>query len=153
MTKTSWISLLVFLALVALTSITGSMFQPGTWYAELAKPEWTPPNWLFPPVWTVLYVMIAVAGWRVYEREGVGATLAVWFAGLVANGLWSMLMFGWHRIDLAAVDIVLVWASAAAFIVLTWNRDRVASLLFVPYLAWLSYAAALNLTVLRLNPA
>jgi tryptophan-rich sensory protein len=152
MTRKSWLSLVVFLLLVAITSGTGASFRPGSWYEALVRPDWTPPNWLFPPVWTVLYIMIAIAGWRVHQREGVGFVLGVWLAGLVLNGLWSVLMFGWHRIDLAAVDILAIWIAALLFIVLTWNRDRIASLLFVPYLAWLSYAAALNLTLLRLNP-
>lgn len=151
MTGKSWLSLVVFLLLVAITSATGASFRPGSWYEALVRPDWTPPNWLFPPVWTVLYIMIAVAGWRVHQREGVGFVLGVWFAGLVLNGVWSVLMFGWHRIDLAAVDILAIWIAALLFIVLTWNRDRIASLLFVPYLAWLSYAAALNIALLRLN--
>lgn len=152
MTLKSALSLVVFLALVALVSVTGSKFLPGPWYEALTKPEWTPPNWLFAPAWAILYVMIAIAGWRVYERQGFGPALAVWAVGLLLNGLWSVLMFGQHQIGLAAVDIVLLWTTVVAFIALNWRTNRIASLLFIPYLAWITYATALNIAVYVLNP-
>ena len=127
-------------------------FLPGDWYEALAKPEWTPPNWLFSPVWAVLYVMIAVAGWRVYETLGFGPALGLWYVALLLNAAWSPIMFGAHRIGLAAVDIVGLWLTVVAFIAVTWRQDSVASLLFVPYLVWITYAAALNLAIYRLNP-
>lgn len=151
MAASSWISLIVFLGLVAATSVTGASFRPGVWYETLAKPAWTPPNWTFPVVWTILYVMIAVAGWLVYEREGFGAALTVWLVALVLNGLWSYLMFGERQIGLAAADLTALWVAVLAFIILAWPEDRTASLLFVPYLAWISYAGALNLAILRMN--
>lgn len=153
MSASSLLSLVVFLMLVAATSVTGAMFRPGVWYETLAKPSWTPPNWVFPVAWTTLYVMIAVAGWLVYEREGIGAALVVWIVALLLNGLWSYLMFGQRQIGLAAADLTALWIAALVFIILTWPEDRAASLLFVPYLAWLTYAGALNFTVLRMNPA
>ncbi len=117
----------------------------------LAKPTWTPPNWVFPVAWTVIYVMIGVAGWLVYERQGFSAALAVWFVALLLNGLWSYLMFGQHQIGLAAADLTALWVAVLAFVILTWPDDRAASLLFMPYLAWISYAGALNLAILRMN--
>lgn len=147
----SLFSLLVFLALVAAAALTGMNYLPGPWYEALAKPSWTPPNWLFPPVWTVLYVMIALAGWRVYEKQGVGRALFVWIISLQLNAAWSVIMFRDHQIALAAADIAALWLSIAAFIALTWGPNRLASLLFVPYLIWVSYAAALNLAILQLN--
>ncbi len=126
--------------------------MPGPWYEALTKPEWTAPNWLFAPAWAILYVLIAVAGWRVYERQGFGPALGVWFVGLALNGLWSVLMFGQHQIGLAAVDIVLLWTTVVAFIALNWRTDRIASVLFLPYLAWITYATALNTAVYVLNP-
>ena len=152
MTLKSAAALMVFIALVALVSVTGSTFLPGPWYETLAKPDWTPPNWLFPPVWAALYLMIAVAGWRAYASLGVGAALAVWLVSLALNGAWSVIMFGEHRIGLAALDIAALWLSIVAFIALTWRRDRIASLLFVPYLVWVTYAAALNIAIWQLNP-
>jgi benzodiazapine receptor len=152
MTVKSLMALFVFLALVGAAATTGMRFMPGAWYETIAKPAWTPPNWLFPPAWTVLYILIAVAGWWVYESAGFGPALAVWLVGLVLNAAWSPLMFGAHRIDLAAIDVVGMWISIVAFIALAWRIDATASLLFVPYLVWVSYAAALNFAILKLNP-
>ena len=146
-----YVSLLTFLVLTAGAAITGSQFMPGEWYAGLAKPAWTPPNWLFGPVWTVLYVMIAVAGWRVWLKQGFGTALAAWGLALAFNALWSYLMFGAHRIDLALADIVALLISIAAFIVLARGADQPAALLFVPYLAWVGFATALNFAIQRLN--
>lgn len=148
----SLVSLLVFLALVAAAALTGMTYLPGPWYEALAKPAWTPPNWVFPPTWAVLYVMIAVAGWRVFEREGINRALIVWAVSLQLNAAWSVIMFREHQIGLAAADIAALWVTIVAFIALTWNTTRLASLLFVPYLLWVSYAAALNFEIWRLNP-
>jgi benzodiazapine receptor len=145
------ISLIVFLALTAIAAMSGSQFRPGEWYATLAKPEWTPPGWLFPPVWAVLYVMIAVAGWRVWKAEGVGPAVIVWSIALLLNAAWSFLMFGQRQIAFAAIDVVALWLAIVAFIVVSWPVDRLAAGLFVPYLAWVSFAAALNIAIWRLN--
>ena len=96
--------------------------------------------------------MIAVAGWRVFEREGLGPALIVWAVSLQLNAAWSVFMFKEHQIAYAALDISALWLSIVAFIALTWNSSRLASLLFVPYLAWVSYAAALNFAIWQLNP-
>lgn len=153
MESKSLITLAVFLALVFAAASTGMRYLPGTWYTTLAKPAWTPPGWLFGPVWAVLYVMIAVAGWRVYEHLGIGPALGVWAISLALNAAWSPLMFGAQKIGLAAVDIAALWISIAGFIALTWRAEPMASYLFVPYLVWVSYATALNITILRLNPS
>jgi tryptophan-rich sensory protein len=147
----SLLALVVFLALVAVAALTGSSYLPGEWYEALAKPAWTPPNWLFPPVWTALYVMIAVAGWRVFERQGIVPALIVWAVSLQLNAAWSVLMFREHLIGFALADIIALWLSILAFIVLTWTPNRLASLLFVPYFIWVSYAAALNFAIWQLN--
>jgi tryptophan-rich sensory protein len=148
----SLLALLVFLALVAAAALTGMMYLPGPWYEALVKPEWTPPNWLFPPVWTVLYVMIALAGWRVWEKQGFNQALLIWLVSLQLNAAWSVFMFKEHQIGMAAGNISALLFSIVAFIALTWNSNRIASLLFVPYLVWVSYAAALNFAIWQLNP-
>jgi len=147
------LTLLVFLALVAAAALTGMSFRPGAWYEALAKPDWTPPNWLFPPAWTVIYVMIAAAGWRVFEVQGFGTPLLVWGVSLLLNAAWSVIMFKAHQIGFAAADIAALWVTIVAFIALTWRANRLASLLFVPYLAWVSHAGALNFEIWRLNPS
>jgi tryptophan-rich sensory protein len=148
-------SLLVFVALVAVAALSGARFQPGDWYLALAKPAWTPPGWLFAPVWTLLYLAIAVAGWLVWRAASRrrGAPLALWGAQLVLNGIWSWLFFGLHRPDLALVDIALLWAAIGAFVLAARPVRLAAAGLFVPYWLWVTFAAALNFAIWRLNPA
>jgi tryptophan-rich sensory protein len=146
-----YLSFIPFLLLVIAAASTGALFMPGEWYQSLNKPSWTPPDWLFGPAWTILYVLIAIAGWKVWQVQGMGPALIVWFIGLGLNALWSYLMFGAHRIDLALYDAIGMLVSIIAFIVLSWGLDKGAALLFVPYLAWVSFATALNLAILRLN--
>lgn len=144
-------SLTVFLALVAAAAVTGSQFTPGPWYDTLVKPAWTPPKWLFPVAWTILYVMIAVAGWRIWKAEGLGAALVVWGIGLALNAAWSWIMFGEKAIGWALVDLVAMWLAIVAFIVLALRVDTTAAYLFAPYLVWVSYAGALNFVIWRAN--
>lgn len=146
-------SLVVFIALVAAAAITGGQFMPGEWYAQLAKPSWTPPNWLFGPVWTVLYVAIAAAGWLVWRGERRAALpLALWVAQIVLNAAWSWLFFGLHRPGTAFAEIVVLLATIVGFAIAAWPVSRTASLLFVPYALWVGFASALNFAVWRLNP-
>lgn len=148
----TWGGLLFFFALVAAAALTGQAFQPGEWYEGLAKPDFTPPNWIFPVAWTALYILIAIAGWRVWRAPEGRAALGVWIVALGLNAAWSFLMFGQHAIGLALVDIYALLAAIFAFIVLAWKADRPAALLFVPYAAWVSFASVLNLAVWQLNP-
>nr|WP_283404654.1 TspO/MBR family protein [Roseibium denhamense] len=143
-----------FAGLVLAAAATGAIFKPGPWYEELQKPSWTPPNWMFPVVWTCLYIMIGYAGWIIWTNTGqVTAALVFWGLQLVLNGFWSWLFFGLRRMDLALVDVVLLWAAIAGFILAAWPVSTLAALLFLPYLAWVTTAGLLNLTVIRLNPA
>lgn len=157
-TVNRWISLAVFAAIMAVVATTGGSFRPGPWYSALAKPSWTPPPWLFGPVWTVLYVLIAVAGWRVWQAAPAPGhdarrmvALALWGVQACLNMAWSWLMFGLNRIDLAAADIAALWLAIAGFILAAAPVSRPAAWLFAPYLAWVSFAAALNFAVLWLN--
>ncbi len=142
----------VLILLVIVTAASGAYYKPGEWYETLEKPSWTPPDWAFPVVWTTLYVMIVIAGWLVWREAGLGLAMILWFAQLVLNFLWSMLFFGRRRMDLAFVDAVALWVLVAAFIVAAWPISTWASVLFVPYLVWVTLAAVLNLSVWRLNP-
>jgi translocator protein len=144
-------SLIVFAAATLLAAVTGARFIPGPWYKALRKPSWTPPDWLFGPAWTVLYIMIAIAGWRLWSAGGWHRAITVWIIQLMLNAAWSWLMFGQKRIDLAMVDIIALWLSIALFIVLAWPVDQTAALLFAPYLAWVTFATALNAAIFRLN--
>jgi tryptophan-rich sensory protein len=144
-------SLAVFAALVVLAASTGIEFQPGEWYAALNKPVWTPPNAVFPIVWTILYVVIAVAGWLVWRAAGWSPAVLIWGVGLFFNGFWSYLMFGRHDIPVALADIVQLWVAIVAFIFAAWRVDRRASYLYMPYLAWVTFAGALNFAIWQTN--
>ncbi|MDB5893834.1 MAG: tryptophan-rich sensory protein [Rhodoferax sp.] len=127
----------------------------GRFYGQLTQPAWAPPAWLFGPVWSVLYVMMAVAAWLVWRRHGfggAGAALRLFLVQLVANALWTWLFFVWHQGALALAEIVLLWLLIAATIAAFWRLHRVAALLLLPYLAWVSLATALTLALWRANP-
>lgn len=145
------ISALVYALLVAVAAASGGIFKPGEWYEALEKPRWTPPNWAFPVVWTILYLMIGAAGWIAWRLTGFGLLTVLWLAQLVFNAAWSYLFFGIRRMGWALIDSGAMWLSIAAFIVLAWPVSPVASLLFVPYLAWVTIAFALNKRVRDLN--
>lgn len=126
----------------------------GDWYADLVKPSWTPPAWVFGPVWTVLYGMMAVAVWLIWlerRQRSIAAPIALFAAQLLFNTAWSPLFFGMQRPDLAFADIVLLWMALAATVWLFLKRRAVAGWLLAPYLLWVSFAVALNLAIWRLN--
>ncbi|MDZ3838241.1 MAG: TspO/MBR family protein [Rhodospirillales bacterium] len=118
-----------------------------TWYPTLNKPAFTPPDWVFAPAWTVLYAAMAVAGWRVWRKVGFAGgrnALTLFAIQLLLNGVWSFLFFGAHEIGIALIDIVVLLLVIAATTAAFWRIDRIAGLLFVPYLLWVGYATALN---------
>jgi translocator protein len=130
--------------------------RAGEFYAELMRPEWAPPGWLFGPVWTTLYVLMGVSAWLVWRARGFAgarAALLLFIAQLGANALWTWLFFVWRLGAIAFAEILLLWAMIAVTMVLFWRVSRVAAALLVPYLAWVSFAVALDYTVWRLNPA
>lgn len=155
MTLGSFLSLLVFVSACAAAAGPGLYFRPGAWYRDLAKPSWRPPDWLFGPVWLVLYLSIAVSGWLVWRQAGFGgaaSALAVYALQLVLNGLWSTIFFGLRRPDWALVEIVCLWLAIVATIVAFHPVDPVAAYLLVPYAGWVGFAVALNYRIWRLNP-
>lgn len=127
----------------------------GSWYPTLAKPDYTPPDEVFGPVWVTLYIMMGLAGWRVWRKTGFTgagrAALILFAVQLAFNLVWSMLFFGLQRIDVALLDIALLWLAIAATILAFWRIDRFAAVLLLPYLAWVSFAALLNQAIWRLN--
>ena len=155
--KHSWIGLVVLLAVCfAAAGIGGAVTTPKitNWYATLAKPSWNPPNWIFGPVWSALYFCMAAAAWLVWRQGGfVSAKVPLILFGvqLGLNVLWSCLFFGLQSPGLAFVEVVLLWAAIAATMVTFWHRSVIAGILFVPYLAWVSFASILNFTIWRLN--
>jgi tryptophan-rich sensory protein len=143
-----------FLLACFAAATTGAFFRPGPWYDRLDKPSWTPPDWLFPVAWTLLYIAIGVAPWLVWREAGfAGAALplAVWAVQLLLNAAWSWLFFGLRRMDLAFAEVVALWLSIAAMIALFLPISVTAGLLMIPYLVWVSFAAVLNLAVWQRN--
>jgi benzodiazapine receptor len=152
-----WLGLIVVVvicfAVAALGGVATAANIPG-WYAGLAKPSWTPPDWVFGPVWSVLYLSMAVAAWLVWRRDGLaGASVPMTLFGvqLALNAAWTWLFFGLHSPAAALVDIVLLWGAIAATTVTFWQRSAAAGILFVPYLTWVGFASVLNFAIWRLD--
>ena len=131
---------------------TGAIFPPGDWYDRMAKPSWTPPNWLFPVAWTTLYLLIAGAAARVALLPDNALPMAFWALQIALNTLWTPVFFGLRRMRAGLVVLILLWFAVAATLVTLWQVDWVAGAMFIPYLVWVSVAGALNLAVVRLNP-
>jgi len=148
--------LLIFLLVTLAVGASASVFtEPSipTWYAALIHPVFAPPNWLFAPVWTTLYVLMAVAAWRVWRLSGTKSLeMGAYAAQLLFNFAWSAIFFAAHRIGLAFIDICVLLGLILVTTILFWRRDRLAGLLFLPYLAWTSFAALLNYAFHVLNP-
>jgi tryptophan-rich sensory protein len=128
--------------------------QAGPFYAQLVRPEWAPPASIFGPVWTVLYALMGIAAWLVWRVGGFRAAktaLTLFLVQLALNALWSWLFFAWHRGALAFADILLLWALIVATLIAFWRISPLAGALLVPYLLWVSFAAALNYSLWQLN--
>jgi benzodiazapine receptor len=150
----STLGLAGWLAVSFTAAWVGSRFMPGAWYASLAKPSWNPPNSVFGPVWTVLYVLMGVAAWLVWRKagfSGAGLALILFIVQIALNALWSYLFFGQHRPDMAFIDIAALWVVIVIVMVLFWRVDRIAGGLMVPYAAWVTFASYLNYVLWRLN--
>lgn len=148
------LSLMGWIALTAVFATVGALgsAQAPVFYAQLNQPAWAPPTWLFGPAWTVLYLLMAVAAWRV-ARAGRSPALLVYLVQLALNALWSWLFFGWHMGAAAFACIVVLWLLIAATIVLFRRIDRLAAALLLPYIAWVSFASALCFSIWQRNPA
>ena len=147
-----FVTLALFLVLVVGGGMVNGMVNiPGPWYEALQKPWFNPPNWLFGPAWTVLYILIAIVGWRIWERERSGRLMVVWWLQLALNFLWSPVFFGAQQIGWALVVVLGMLSAVLAFIALAWNRDRTSAVLFLPYAAWVAFATLLNGSIFLLN--
>lgn len=122
------------------------------WYPTLTKPSWNPPNWIFAPVWTTLYVLMGTAAWRVWRTGPAARPLIVgYFVQLLSNALWSILFFGLKQPAWALVDIMILWGLLVWLLVNFWRTDRLAGVLWLPYVLWVTFATALNTAIVRLN--
>lgn len=141
----------IFLIACCAAASTGIIFKPGSWYDALQKPGFTPPKWLFPVAWTVIYLLLAWAGYRLTLIPGSQLVLALWAAQIALNTLWTPVFFGAHRILAGMVILAALWLTVATMLVLALQLDLVTGLILFPYLVWLSVAAALNFSILRHN--
>ena len=152
-----FIGLIAWLAVSFIAAAIGAAasVRAGSFYTQLVRPDWAPPPEVFGPVWTVLYALMGISAWMIWRVGGFRAArtaLTLFLVQLVVNALWSWLFFGWHLGALAFADIVVLWALVLATLIVFWRLNRWAAALLVPYLLWISFAAALNLAVWQLNP-
>lgn len=153
-TVVQFLALLGWIGLSFLPSITGAIWSPGEWYAQLQKPSWNPPSWIFGPVWTTLYLLMGIAAWLVWRQGGfetARGALLLFLAQLALNALWTPVFFGLHQPGAGFVVIVLLWLAIVATIRAFVRFSRTSAALLSPYLLWVSFAAVLNFTVWRLN--
>lgn len=147
-----WPGALIFIfGVVGIGFLLGYSNLPGVWYQELSKPPFTPPNWLFAPAWTVLYVLIGFAGWRTFARSAAEPVFGLWLLQMSFNFLWSPVVFGIHELGLGLIVILGALVAILAFIMVSWTRDRISALCFVPYVLWVGFASYLNAGLYLLN--
>lgn len=150
--------LLVSIVIAESAGIIGSVFtfsEITTWYATLIRPSFSPPNWLFGPVWTTLYCLMGISAFLIWQKRKTRlarAGLVIYGVNLVANSLWSIVFFGLHRPDMALLVVFVLWSTIVIMIKRFWPINQLASLLLIPYLLWVTFATFLNFTIYRLNP-
>lgn len=151
-TALRYLTLVGFILITFCAPLPGMFAPPGDWYAALAKPSWNPPAWLFGPVWTFLYLLMAVAAWLVWKRHGWCRPLWIYAAQLILNAAWTPIFFGAQEIGWALAAIIALWV-AILFTAITFLRaHKAAGWMLLPYLTWVSFATFLNFTLWRLNP-
>lgn len=146
------LALVGFVLVTFCAPLPGVFSPPGDWYAALHKPSWNPPGWLFGPVWSVLYAMMAVAAWLVWRRRGWCRALAIYGAQLLLNAAWTPIFFGAGKIGWAFAEIIILWIAIVCTMLAFLRISKPAGWMLVPYLAWVSFAAFLNFTLWRMNP-
>jgi translocator protein len=152
MNKNIVVYAIFIMAVVAIGIFIGFTNLPGQWYQNLVKPVFNPPNWIFGPVWTILYVMIGFVGARTWLWQRSQPAMRLWFAQMALNFAWSPLFFGLNLMIVALGVICGLWICIAMFIFKSWNTDRVSALMFSPYLFWVTFATILNISLIVLNP-
>jgi translocator protein len=152
-----WLALAISIAICFAAAGIGSWLTTPAlhqWYPALRKPDWTPPNWIFAPVWTALYLSMAIAGWMVWRGRPspyVAFALQIFALQLILNVLWSGLFFGLHAPGIALVEIAILWCAVAATVAAFHRISTVAAWILLPYLGWVGFAAILNFAIWQLN--
>lgn len=146
------LALVGFITVTFCAALAGMFSPPGAWYAALNTPEWNPPPWIFGPVWTILYLMMAVAAWLVWKHDGWRRALMFYFIQLALNAAWTPIFFGAHELGWALVEIVALWFAILGTLLAFLRINKPAGWILAPYLAWVSFATFLNFTLWRMNP-
>src|SRR4051812_48135257 len=153
-----WLKLLISVAIPLGVGALSSLFTirgVNGWYRTIAKPAWNPPDAVFAPVWTTLYILMGIALYLVWRKNGLAhsrqSAISFWILQLVLNAFWSFIFFSLHKIGLALADIILLWLSILITIFLFSNHSKVAAWLLVPYISWVTFATILNFSIWRLN--
>lgn len=151
--SSKWLSLIIWIVICLIAGYVGSLFNPGDWYSGMQKSSLTPPNFVFPIVWNILFILMGIAAWRVWGKreKGAGFAIALFLVHLIFNMFWSYLFFGIQRPDLALVEIVLLWGIILLVIVAFFKVDKLAGIIMLPYIAWVSFAIYLNYAFVNLN--
>lgn len=155
--RSGWLSLAAWVILCLSVGWIGAASNEtaqSVWFQSLKKPSWNPPDWLFAPVWTALYISMGVAAWLVSRQPGQPArskALTLFFAQLAANFAWTFIFFGAHRLDLAFLDIAVLWCLIVATVLAFLKLDKRGGWLLIPYLCWVTFASALNWSIWRAN--
>ncbi len=145
------LALVGFIVVTFCAPLLGLFGKPGAWYAALDKPSWNPPAWIFGPVWSLLYLMMAVAAWIVWKRAGWHRALGLYLIQLALNAAWTPIFFGAHQLGWALMEISVMWFAILLTLCSFFRLSRPAAWLLVPYLAWTTFAAFLNFTLWRMN--
>jgi len=157
MKKSAWLICLLSIVIALGIGFAGAFFttpQIATWYATLVKPALNPPAWIFGPVWTLLYILMGVASYLIWEKrkqQGAKTFLIAYVVSLILNFLWSLVFFGGHQTLAAAVIVILLWGTIVGLIITAMKIDKLASYLLIPYLLWVSFATYLNIAIFLLN--
>ena len=150
----NWQTLIIFIILCQTAGILGAIFTVKaipTWYKNLKKPSFNPPNWLFGPVWTLLYLLMGVSGYLLWQNNHSSTGIILFFTQLALNAVWTPLFFGAKKLGLAFFEITLMWLAIIMTIIFAWNIYPLASILLIPYLFWVTFASVLNFSIWQLN--
>lgn len=154
----NYLTLFIFIAISELSGILGSLFTASSipsWYNGLTKPSFNPPSWVFGPVWTILYLLIGISGYLLWQARHTSAAakwaIVFFFVQLALNALWTPLFFGAKLLGVALVEIIFMWLAIVATIFFAWQTNKWAAILLLPYLAWVSFASLLNYSLWKLN--
>lgn len=149
--RSLWLLAAFILVVTGIGFLIGGLIRPDAWFATLTKPSLNPPAWLFGPVWAVVYVLIAIAGWRTWTSDEEAGRTTSWTIQLFTNYSWTPVFFGLHAIRGALAVIIALLVQIVIFIVISWRNDRTSALLFFPYAIWVMFASVLNLSIFMLN--